>query len=68
MIDLHSTQLTFDSLYAMKEHEVLKVDTGRTKIQVIRVPHGWIYTIMDTAGNFSSSSVFVPFINSRGEE
>lgn len=59
--------VTFEDLYNMKPHETIGVDSGSLWLQILRVPHGWNYTYMNLEFK-TSCSVFVPFVNSKGEE
>ena len=58
--------VSFEELINMNPHETIQVDTGFMFLQILRVPHGWIYNYMNLNNN-TSSSVFVPIVNSIGE-
>ena len=49
-----------EELLIMKLHDVIRIEKGNMKVDILRVPNGWIYTIFDEEG---WSSVFVPFVD-----
>jgi hypothetical protein len=50
-----------NDIYNLKLHEVMTVSTkGDGKMDIIRVPGGWIY-VVDFPGYRQAPSVFVPF-------
>lgn len=58
---------SFEQLIRMKDHDLIQFESGSMFVQILRVPHGWIYTHIDKANSISSST-FVPILNIKGEE
>lgn len=43
---------TLDQMYLLKLHESMKVAiSGYDKVEILRVPNGWIYTFYDNLEN-----------------
>ena len=57
-------KMTFDELSAMELHEVKTIDTSDDRLEILRVPGGWIYTQLVLKGCHYTliSSVFVPIL------
>ena len=64
---LKTSREEMKNLHGMALHEMIRFDSGGLHVQILRVPHGWIYSQMDKS-NMILSSVFVPWCNSVGAE
>lgn len=50
-----------NDIYKMKLHDYITISTD-PKINILRVPNGWIYrTVTTSTGGISVSSTFVPY-------
>lgn len=57
---------TLDQLHSLKMNESIDFINGSLIVNILRVPHGWIYTF--GTPRIVGASVFVPFVNSVGNE
>lgn len=53
--------IDYKNIYQLALHEVYRIDREQVRIEIMRVPMGWLYTYSSMVLNNNANTVFVPY-------